>query len=55
MKFTHDHNLEVGYLVNFLYKGDSKMSVRVFDDKSCRMHYHDNNSGNYIRDEGEGH
>jgi hypothetical protein len=30
------HNLQVGFLGNFLYEGDSEMSVKVFIDESCR-------------------
>jgi hypothetical protein len=45
--------MEVGCLVNFLYEGDNKLSVKVFDDESCHMHYHDDDSSNG-NDDGEG-
>jgi hypothetical protein len=52
-EFARAHNLEFGCLVNFLYEGDNKLSVKVFDDESCHMHYHDDDSSNG-NDDGEG-
>jgi hypothetical protein len=31
--------------VNFLYEDDDEMSVKVFDNEFCRIHYHDDDSG----------
>jgi hypothetical protein len=56
-KFSRIHNMEVGCLVNFLYEGDDEMSVKVFNDESCCMHYHDDEYGDDsddISEEGEG-
>jgi hypothetical protein len=39
-KFTHTENLEVGCLLNFLYKGDNELRVNVFDDTSFHTHCH---------------
>jgi hypothetical protein len=30
--------------VNLFYEGDNEMSVKVFDNKSCRIHYHNDES-----------
>jgi hypothetical protein len=38
------HNLEVGYLLHYLYEGDGDMTVRVFDDSSCRRHCRNDDS-----------
>jgi hypothetical protein len=35
----------------FLYEGDCEMSVKVFDNESCRIHYHDDNFGDASDDE----
>jgi hypothetical protein len=48
-KFVRAHDLEVGYLVNFLYEGDGEMNVKVFENESCHIHYHSDDS-----DEDEG-
>jgi hypothetical protein len=37
-KFTHAENLEVGCLLNFLYKGGGELRLKVFDNISCRNH-----------------
>ena len=39
-KFARVHNLEAGCVFTFCYEGDEDMSVKVFDDTSCRRHYH---------------
>ena len=31
-------------MVHFFYEGDGNMIVKVFDDESCRVHYHGDNS-----------
>jgi hypothetical protein len=45
-KFTRDHSVEVGCLLHFIYEGEGKenMSFRVFDESSCRRHYHGDDS-----------
>jgi hypothetical protein len=55
-KFARDHNLEVRWLLHYLYEGDGDMSVRVFDDSSCRRHYHGDDSGEESdnNDDGDG-
>jgi hypothetical protein len=40
-KFVCVHNLEVGCMLHFFYDDEGGMSVRLFNDSSCRMHYHD--------------
>nr|XP_051221396.1 B3 domain-containing protein Os03g0212300-like [Lolium perenne] len=40
-KFTRFHDLHAGRVLTFSYQGDEQMSVKVFDDTSCRRHYHD--------------
>ena len=32
-------------MVHFFYEGDGNMIVKVFDDESCRVHYHGDDSG----------
>jgi hypothetical protein len=44
-KFARNHDVNVSCLVNFFYEGDREMSVKVFDNESCRIHYHDNDLG----------
>ena len=44
-EFAREHNVEVGCLVHFFYEGDGNMIVKVFDDESCRVHYHGDDSG----------
>jgi hypothetical protein len=39
-EFARAHSLEVRCLVHCLYEGGGDMSMRVFNDPSCRMHYH---------------
>jgi hypothetical protein len=39
-KFARAHNLEVGCLVKFKWEGAGVLRVKVFDDTSCRRHYH---------------
>ncbi|KAK1619373.1 hypothetical protein QYE76_024890 [Lolium multiflorum] len=39
-KFTCYHDLQAGCVLTFSYLGDADMSVKVFDDTSCRRHYH---------------
>ncbi|XP_051229171.1 B3 domain-containing protein Os03g0212300-like [Lolium perenne] len=43
-KFARAHNLEVGCLLTFLYKGDGEMIIKVFDKISCRRYYHTDES-----------
>jgi hypothetical protein len=43
-KFSHEHDLEVGYLLHFFYKDDGERSIKVFDDSSYRKYYHGNDS-----------
>jgi hypothetical protein len=40
-RFVCAHNLEVSCLLNFKYKGDNEVRVKVFDGTCCRRHYHD--------------
>ncbi|KAK1629175.1 hypothetical protein QYE76_003490 [Lolium multiflorum] len=42
-KFARYNDLQAGCVLTFNYLGDADMSVKVFDDTSCRRHYHDNN------------
>jgi hypothetical protein len=42
-KFVPVQNLQAGCVLTFRYEGDDKMSVMVFDDTSCRRHYHTDN------------
>jgi hypothetical protein len=51
-KFTRAHDIDIGCLVNFFYEGDNEMSVKVFDNESFRIHYHDNDSGGNNDDDG---
>ncbi|KAK1610199.1 hypothetical protein QYE76_033872 [Lolium multiflorum] len=44
-KFTRDLALKPGCQLTFLYEGDNEMIVKVFDDTSCRRHYHTGESG----------
>ena len=44
-EFAREHNVEEGCLVHFFYEGDWNMVVKVFDDESCRVHYHGGESG----------
>ena len=44
-KFAHAHNLAPGCVLNFVYEGDGDMAVKVFDETSCRRHYHVDDSG----------
>ncbi|KAK1621294.1 hypothetical protein QYE76_026865 [Lolium multiflorum] len=39
-KFARLHDLQDGCVLTFSYQGDEEMSVKVFDDTSCRRHYH---------------
>ncbi|KAK1697291.1 hypothetical protein QYE76_013988 [Lolium multiflorum] len=39
-KFARYHDLQAGCVLTFSYLGDADMSVKVFDDTSCRRHYH---------------
>ena len=39
-EFARVHNLQAGCVLTFCYEGDEEMSVKVFDDTSCRRHYH---------------
>ncbi|KAK1607388.1 hypothetical protein QYE76_031061 [Lolium multiflorum] len=39
-KFTRFHDLQAGCVLTFSYQGDEEMSVKLFDDTSCRRHYH---------------
>nr|XP_051216791.1 B3 domain-containing protein Os03g0212300-like [Lolium perenne] len=39
-KFSRFHDLQAGCVLTFSYQGDEEMSVKVFDDTSCRRHYH---------------
>ncbi|KAK1695599.1 hypothetical protein QYE76_012296 [Lolium multiflorum] len=39
-KFPRFHDLQAGCVLTFSYQGDEEMSVKVFDDMSCRRHYH---------------
>jgi hypothetical protein len=48
---SRDHDIEVGCLVNFFYKGDGEMSVKMFNKESCHIHYH-NDSGDDNDDDG---
>jgi hypothetical protein len=50
-KFARAHNLEVGCLMNFNWEGDDELKVKVFDDTSCRRHYHNDNNDGGIVDE----
>jgi hypothetical protein len=34
-------------LVTFLYEGDIEMIIKVFNETSCRSHYHTNEFGEY--------
>ena len=43
--FAREHNVEVGCLVHFFYEGYWNMIVKVFDDESCHVHYHGDDSG----------
>jgi hypothetical protein len=38
-KFAHDHDVEVGCLLNF-YEDDGELSVKLYGKESCRIHYH---------------
>jgi hypothetical protein len=44
-KFARDLALEPDYQLTFLYEGDGEMIVMVFNDTSCRRHYHTSESG----------
>ncbi|KAK1643269.1 hypothetical protein QYE76_061074 [Lolium multiflorum] len=37
---TYLHDLQAGCVLNFCYQGSEEMSVKVFNDTSCRRHYH---------------
>ncbi|KAK1627672.1 hypothetical protein QYE76_001987 [Lolium multiflorum] len=39
-KFACFLDLQAGCMLTFSYQGDEEMSVKVFDDTSCRRHYH---------------
>jgi hypothetical protein len=39
-KFAHDLALEPGCQLTFLYEGDDEMIDKVFDNTTCRRHYH---------------
>ncbi|XP_051221049.1 B3 domain-containing protein Os03g0212300-like [Lolium perenne] len=39
-KFVRFHDLQDGCVLTFSYQGDKEMSVKVFNDTSCRRHYH---------------
>jgi hypothetical protein len=43
-KFARAHNLEVGFLLTFLYEGGAEMIVKVFDNTSSRRDYHTDES-----------
>ncbi|XP_051229253.1 B3 domain-containing protein Os03g0212300-like [Lolium perenne] len=45
-KFARFHGLQVGCVLTFSYQDDEKMSVKVFDDTSCRRHYHGDDEEN---------
>jgi hypothetical protein len=51
-KFTCVHDVQVGYLVNFFYEDDCEMSVNEFNNESCRIHYHGDDSSDNIDDDG---
>ncbi|KAK1602741.1 hypothetical protein QYE76_008300 [Lolium multiflorum] len=38
--FARFHDLQGSCILTFSYQGDEEMSVKVFDDTSCRRHYH---------------
>jgi hypothetical protein len=40
-KFACFHDLEADRVLTLSYQGDEEMSVKAFDDTSCRRHYHD--------------
>ncbi|KAK1663503.1 hypothetical protein QYE76_051662 [Lolium multiflorum] len=44
-KFGRDLALEPGCQLTFLYEREGEMIVKVFDNTSCRMHYHTDESG----------
>ncbi|XP_051230192.1 B3 domain-containing protein Os03g0212300-like [Lolium perenne] len=44
-KFSREHNLEVECLLHLFYEADAEMNIKVFDESSCRRHYHDDDSG----------
>ena len=44
-EFAREHKVEVGCLVHFFYEGDWNMIVNLFDDESCCVHYHGDDSG----------
>ncbi|KAK1618467.1 hypothetical protein QYE76_023984 [Lolium multiflorum] len=35
-KFARSHDLQAGCVITFCYEGDNEMTVKVFDDTSCR-------------------
>jgi hypothetical protein len=39
-KFARFHDLQADWVLTFSYQDDEVMSVNVFDDTSCRRHYH---------------
>nr|XP_051207080.1 B3 domain-containing protein Os03g0212300-like [Lolium perenne] len=39
--FVRFHDLQASCVLTFSYQGNEEMSVKVFDDSSCRHHYHD--------------
>jgi hypothetical protein len=43
--------LEVDCLVNFKWKGDDELGVKVFDDTSCHGHYHGDTSDDVCDDD----
>src|SRR4051812_45819882 len=39
-KFARAHCVAPGCVLHFAYEGDGEMAVKVFDETSCRRHYH---------------
>nr|XP_051230195.1 B3 domain-containing protein Os03g0212300-like [Lolium perenne] len=39
-KFALFHDLQAGCVLTFSYQGDEELNMKVFDDTSCRWHYH---------------
>ncbi|KAM0899137.1 hypothetical protein ACQ4PT_021444 [Festuca glaucescens] len=52
-KFFRTNSLEVGCLLVYRYEGNDDMHVSVFDDSSCRRHYHSDDSDEGNDDFGE--
>jgi hypothetical protein len=51
-KFARVHDVEVGCMVYF-YEGNNEMSVKMFDNESCRIHYY-NDGNDDVSEEDEG-